>query len=88
MDNTQIQTGNLSNNALFFGSATSEILSRDIYQGGWNDDDGGVVASTWPWQYRGGASGTVPVNSGVFAYRRVAGASSWELSHRTILLGY
>ena len=87
--NAAIRDGGLTNNSTFFGTSTSEIVSRATSGGGWNGDLNDAVYSGRPWAMNGGRPEDA-AGDGIFAFfaSSTFGGSNHHASNRTILLGY
>jgi hypothetical protein len=82
-----IRNGGLADNPLFFGSATSEILSANDLRGSWNRDQAYPVISSYSFFTRGGPA-NYGTDTGAVAFSRSNGVASATAGHRTILSGY
>jgi hypothetical protein len=87
-DVSAVVDGGLINNSQFFGSNTSEVVSRPTHHASWNGDVMLVGTSTQPWFNYGGSAGDGTAQ-GVFSVNNLsAGVQVAFISHRTILSGY
>jgi hypothetical protein len=83
-----IYNGGLAGNSLFFGTATAEVVSVAVYNGGWNGDRAQPPESAWPWFRNGGGADAGAAAGIVTFYRHSGGAGNTYGYGRTILSGY